>query len=133
MNDLLIQAIGFIAVVFFIVSYQVRSNRHLFLYQLVGCLIFTAQLLILGAYTGAFSAAEKHLGTASGNPVSPVLSGSAENMGRIRSSASAVNGFRCIREPLQRIKRCENFCASAAVHPRMKMCKMIVVVARAAC
>lgn len=55
MNDLLIQAIGFIAVVFFIVSYQVRSNRHLFLYQLVGCLIFTAQLLILGAYTGAFS------------------------------------------------------------------------------
>lgn len=55
MSDLVIQAIGFIGVVFFIVSYQMRSNRALFLFQLIGCLIFTAQFLIMGAYTGALS------------------------------------------------------------------------------
>ena len=55
MGDLIIQAIGFIGVVFFIVSYQMRSNRALFLFQLIGCLIFTAQFLIMGAYTGALS------------------------------------------------------------------------------
>ena len=55
MGDLIIQAIGFIGVVFFIVSYQMRFNRALFLFQLIGCLIFTAQFLIMGAYTGALS------------------------------------------------------------------------------
>lgn len=55
MSDLIIQATGFIGVVFFIVSYQMRSNRALFLFQLIGCLIFTAQFLIMGAYTGALS------------------------------------------------------------------------------
>ena len=55
MNDMAVQAIGFIGVVFFIASYQMRSNRALFLFQLIGCLIFTAQFLIMGAYTGALS------------------------------------------------------------------------------
>lgn len=55
MSDLMIQAIGFIGAVFFIISYQMRSNRALFLFQLIGCLIFTAQFLIMDAYTGALS------------------------------------------------------------------------------
>lgn len=53
MSDMIIQAIGSIGVAFFIASYQMRSNRALFLFQLIGCLVFTAQFLILGAYTGA--------------------------------------------------------------------------------
>ena len=55
MSEIIIQAIGFIGVAFFIASYQMRSNRALFLFQLIGCLVFTAQFLILGAYTGALS------------------------------------------------------------------------------
>jgi len=55
MSGIIIQAIGFTGVAFFIASYQMRSNRALFLSQLIGCLIFTAQFLILGAYTGALS------------------------------------------------------------------------------
>ena len=55
MNGIIIQAIGFIGVGFFIASYQMRSNRALFLFQLIGCLVFTTQFLILGAYTGALS------------------------------------------------------------------------------
>jgi len=53
--SIIIQAIGFIGVAFFIASYQMRSNRSLFLFQLIGCLIFIVQFLILGAYTGALS------------------------------------------------------------------------------
>ena len=55
MSEIIIQAIGFIGVAFFIASYQMRSNRALFLFQLIGYLVFTAQFLILGAYTGALS------------------------------------------------------------------------------
>jgi len=55
MSEIIIQAIGFIGVAFFIASYQMRSNRALFLFQMIGCLIFMAQFLILGAYTGALS------------------------------------------------------------------------------
>ena len=55
MNEMIIQAIGFVGVAFFIASYQMRSNRALFLFQLIGCLVFTAQFLIIGAYTGALS------------------------------------------------------------------------------
>lgn len=55
MNGIITQAIGFAGVIFFIASYHMRSNRMLFLFQLIGCLIFTAQFLILGAYTGALS------------------------------------------------------------------------------
>ena len=53
MNDIIIQAIGFVAVLFFIISYQLRSNRALFLCQLSGCLIFCFQMCLLGAYSGA--------------------------------------------------------------------------------
>lgn len=55
MNGIIIQTIGFIGVAFFIASYQMRSNRLLFLFQLIGCLIFIVQFSFMGAYTGALS------------------------------------------------------------------------------
>lgn len=55
MSEFAIQAIGFIGVAFFIASYQIKSNRALFVCQLIGCVIFCIQFFILGAYTGAVS------------------------------------------------------------------------------
>ena len=55
MSELAIQAIGFVGVAFFIASYQIKSNRALFLCQMIGCLIFCIQFFIMGAYTGAVS------------------------------------------------------------------------------
>ena len=55
MSNMIIQAIGFIGVAFFIASYQMRANRSLFLFQLIGCVLFTIQFMLLGAYTGALS------------------------------------------------------------------------------
>lgn len=55
MNGYIAQGIGFVAVAFFILSYQMKSNRLLFLFQLIGCSIFAIQFGVLGAYTGAFS------------------------------------------------------------------------------
>ena len=55
MSDFTIQLIGFVGVAFFIISYQIKSNRALFLFQLIGCLIFCTQFFIMGAYTGALS------------------------------------------------------------------------------
>jgi len=55
MSELIIQIIGFAGVAFFIASYQLRSNRGLFLFQLLGCILFTIQFFIMGAYTGALS------------------------------------------------------------------------------
>jgi hypothetical protein len=53
MNEMIIQAIGFIGVLFFVISYQQISNHKLFFCQLMGCLVFCFQFFILGAYTGA--------------------------------------------------------------------------------
>ena len=53
MQAIMIQAIGFLGVIFFIISYQIRSNRMLFLMQMLGTAMFCCQFLILGAYTGA--------------------------------------------------------------------------------
>lgn len=55
MSEFVVQMIGFVGVAFFILSYQIRSNRTLFLCQLMGCLIFCTQFIIMGAYTGALS------------------------------------------------------------------------------
>ena len=55
MNGYIAQGIGFVAVAFFILSYQMKSNRLLFLFQLIGCSIFAIQFGVLGAYTGALS------------------------------------------------------------------------------
>ena len=53
MNAAIIQAIGFVGMAFFIVSYQIRSNQALFLCQLLGCCVFCLQFCIMGAYSGA--------------------------------------------------------------------------------
>ena len=55
MSELAIQAIGFVGVAFFIASYQIKSNKALFLCQLMGCIVFCIQFFIMGAYTGAVS------------------------------------------------------------------------------
>ncbi|MBO5496113.1 MAG: YgjV family protein [Oscillospiraceae bacterium] len=55
MNSFLIQAIGFVGVGLFILSYQIKSNRALFFCQMLGCVIFCVQFFLLGAYTGAVS------------------------------------------------------------------------------
>lgn len=55
MSELIIQAIGFIGVAFFIASYQIKSNRALFLCQIIGSLIFCIQFFLMGAYSGALS------------------------------------------------------------------------------
>ena len=53
MSELAVQAIGFVGVAFFIASYQIKSNKALFMCQMIGCIIFCVQFFILGAYTGA--------------------------------------------------------------------------------
>ena len=55
MNEYIIQIIGFLGVALFIISYQIRSNRALFLCQLMGCIVFCVQFFLMGAYTGAIS------------------------------------------------------------------------------
>ena len=40
---------------FFFVSYQVKSNRALFVIQTLGCLAFCVQFGLLGAYSGCLS------------------------------------------------------------------------------
>lgn len=55
MSEFAIQAIGFVGVAFFIASYQIKSNKALFLCQMIGCIIFCIQFFIMGAYTGAVS------------------------------------------------------------------------------
>ena len=55
MNEYIVQGIGFVGVALFIISYQIKSNRALFLCQMLGCIVFCIQFFIMGAYTGAIS------------------------------------------------------------------------------
>jgi len=55
MQEFLIQAIGFLAVIMYLVSFQFKSNRALFSCQLVGNLLFALQFLLLGAASGALN------------------------------------------------------------------------------
>ena len=52
-NPIIIQGIGFVGVLFFILSYQIKSNKMLFLMQLLGTATFCCQSLLLGATSGA--------------------------------------------------------------------------------
>lgn len=47
--------IGIVAVIAFIISYQIHSNRALFLFQLIGSALFSLQFLMLGAASGCLS------------------------------------------------------------------------------
>lgn len=53
--DIIIQGIGFLGVIAFIVSYQIKSNRALYIFQLLGSLLFCVQFFMLGAYSGCLS------------------------------------------------------------------------------
>ena len=55
MSNLGIQMIGFVGAAIFALSYQIKSSRKLFLFQVIGCITFTIQFLLMGAYTGAIS------------------------------------------------------------------------------
>ena len=57
MTDWLIQGIGFVAVAVFILSYQIKSNRWLFLLQLIGSALFCLQFYLLDAKSGCLSLA----------------------------------------------------------------------------
>ena len=49
------QSFGIISTVFFLLSYQVKSNKALYLMQAAGCGTFAIQYLLLGAYSGCLS------------------------------------------------------------------------------
>ena len=55
MYDIFVQAIGFTAVLFFIISFQIKSNKMLFIMQLLGSAMFCLQFLLMGAYSGMVS------------------------------------------------------------------------------
>lgn len=55
MYDLFVQLIGFAGVAFFIISFQIKSNRMLFIMQLLGSSMFLTQFLLMGAYSGVIS------------------------------------------------------------------------------
>lgn len=55
LSDVLVQGIGFVGLMFFFISFQVKSNKLLFTMQLLGCLCFSSQFALLGAYSGALS------------------------------------------------------------------------------
>ena len=50
-NPHLIQAIGFVGVALFIVSYQIKSNRALFFCQMMGCIVFCVQFFLITKYS----------------------------------------------------------------------------------
>lgn len=57
MGNIWIQIIGFIGAAVFVASYQIKSNRLLFLFQLLGSGIFCFQFFLLSAWSGCLSLA----------------------------------------------------------------------------
>lgn len=55
LHTILIQAIGMIAVVCYILSFQIKSNKALFICQTTGSAVFCIQYLLLGALTGSIN------------------------------------------------------------------------------
>ena len=55
MYDIFVQAIGFAGVLFFIISFQIKSNKKLFVMQLLGSAMFCLQFFLMGAYSGMVS------------------------------------------------------------------------------
>ena len=55
MKTIVLQGIGFIAVLFFILSYQVKSNKGLFIMQSLGSTLFCVQFALMGQFSGSLS------------------------------------------------------------------------------
>ena len=53
--DILVQAIGFLGLLFFFISFQVKTNKRFFVMQTLGCLTFSLQFALLGAFSGPLS------------------------------------------------------------------------------
>lgn len=45
--DILVQAIGFLGLLFFFISFQVKTNKRFFVMQTLGCLTFSLQFALL--------------------------------------------------------------------------------------
>lgn len=54
MNDIIIQAIGFVGVLWYVISYQAKSNKALFIWQMIGSATFILQMYLLGGISGCF-------------------------------------------------------------------------------
>ncbi len=55
LHDILVQALGFLGVLLFFASFQVKTNKGLFAMQTLGCLTFSIQFALLGAFSGCLS------------------------------------------------------------------------------
>lgn len=53
--DLFVQAIGGLGVLCFVISYQIKSTRILFFFQMLANCLFAAQFILLHAYTGCIN------------------------------------------------------------------------------
>ncbi len=55
LQDIVIQGIGFVGLLFFFISFQLKTNKLLFSMQTIGCLCFSLQFALLGAYSGCLN------------------------------------------------------------------------------
>ena len=55
MNPVFVQLVGFAGLTAFLISYQVKTNRKLFLCQTCGNALFMLQFFLLGAYSGCLN------------------------------------------------------------------------------
>ena len=55
MNDFVIQGIGILGMACFIISYQIKSNKALYMIQTTGTSLFCIQFMMLGAWSGCFN------------------------------------------------------------------------------
>ena len=55
MTFVITQSFGIISTIFFLLSYQVKSNKGLYLLQSAGCVAFAIQFFLLEAYSGCLS------------------------------------------------------------------------------
>ena len=54
-NVFVVQGIGFIGVALSLLSYQIKSNKVLYMMQTLGCLVFCLQFALMGQFSGTFS------------------------------------------------------------------------------
>lgn len=54
-HEIIVQGIGFLGVICFIMSFQIKSNKALFLAQMAGSGMFCIQFMLMGAYSGCLS------------------------------------------------------------------------------
>jgi hypothetical protein len=55
MENLIIQSIGFVGLLFFVLSVQIKQRKGILLFQVLGCLVYSVHFFLLGAITGAIT------------------------------------------------------------------------------